>query len=544
MNRTTLSVQQGTNAWLSARAACDGTASEAPAMFGKSKYQDRNDLLQQRKTGLVKEVNSATQAIFNKGHEAEASARKIAEDIIGEELSPVTYMIEIDGLKLIASLDGIVFDDSVIWEHKLWNEKLAQQVKNGELEEHYAIQLDQELLASGAQKCLFMTSDGTPEKCAFMWYESSESKAKALVNGWQQFKADLETFIPPTIVEKVEAETIQTLPVPSVVVRGEITASNLGEITPLFDKYLGSVKSELSTDQDFADAEANAKNCRETATRIKSLRANIIAQMVDVNTVDSTLANYEEAFNKLGLRLEKAVKEQKESIKTTAILATKQAYMEHIQALEAEIAPIRLNVAQPDFAGAISGVKSMSSMHSRLNDALASGKIDADAAARDIRAKLAWIKRSASDGYEFLFPDMQQILYKAEDDFKLVIHSRIVEHKLQEARKEAAMKERAEAEARAKVEAETLEAARIATMVAAAAKLPTMSNEEVKKHILQINLAEPVSITNKDARPTDDQIIEVLSLHYRVHESSVIGWLGEMDLKAASNRMATEFKAA
>lgn len=544
MNRTTLNVQQGTDAWLSARAACDGTASEAPAMFGKSKYQTRTELLAQRKTGLVKTVDGATQAIFAKGHEAEASARKLAEHIIGDELSPVTYMIEIDGLKLIASLDGITFDDSIIWEHKLWSEKLAEQVENEQLDEHYTIQLDQELLASGATKCLFMVSDGTADKCVSMWYESNAKKAQALVDGWKQFKTDLAGFVPPTIVEKVEAETIQTLPVPSVVVRGEITTSNLDEITPLFDKYLGSVKSELSTDQDFADAEANAKNCRETAARIKSLRANIIAQMVDVNTVDSILTNYEEAFNKVGLRLEKAVKEQKETIKTNAILKTRQDYFSHVQVLETEIAPIRLNLAQPDFAKAISGVKSMATMHSRLNDALAAGKIEADALARDIRIKLIWYHEFVGE-YKYLFDGISQmIIYKPMDDFKLLVESKIAAHKHLEAEKEAKIKADAEAAARAKVESEKSEAARIVAMVAAAATLPTMSNEEVKKHISQINIAEPIRIINKETRPTDDQIIEVIALHYKVHESSVIGWLIDMDLKTASDRMATEFKAA
>jgi len=38
-------------------------------------------------------------------------------------------------------------------------------------------------------------------------------------------------------------------------------------------------------------------------------------------------------------------------------------------------------------------------------------------------------------------------------------------------------------------------------------------------------------------RPTDDEIIDALSLHFRVHESTVIGWLLAMDLQAASDRM-------
>ena len=39
-------------------------------------------------------------------------------------------------------------------------------------------------------------------------------------------------------------------------------------------------------------------------------------------------------------------------------------------------------------------------------------------------------------------------------------------------------------------------------------------------------------------RPTDDDIIATLALHYRVHELKVIEWLIDMDLDAAAERAA------
>jgi hypothetical protein len=44
--------------------------------------------------------------------------------------------------------------------------------------------------------------------------------------------------------------------------------------------------------------------------------------------------------------------------------------------------------------------------------------------------------------------------------------------------------------------------------------------------------------TGKPRRPSDDQIIAALSMHYRVHELKVIEWLLDMDLDAASARAA------
>lgn len=52
---------------------------------------------------------------------------------------------------------------------------------------------------------------------------------------------------------------------------------------------------------------------------------------------------------------------------------------------------------------------------------------------------------------------------------------------------------------------------------------------------------KPAPVVHKPTRPTDDEIIDALSLHFRVHESKVIEWLLSMDLQAASARMAGEF---
>jgi predicted phage-related endonuclease len=465
MKRTVLSLQQGSQQWLDARMRSDGTASEAPAMFGKSKYQTRTELLNQRKTGIAKEVNASTQALFDKGHKSEAAARINAEEIIGDELSPTTYMIEIEGLKLMASLDGITFNNGVIFEHKLWNESLAEQVRCGKLDEHYTIQMDQELMASGAIKCLFMVSDGTKDKCESMWYESSQEKFNAIITGWKQFHRDLEMYVPPVRIEKVEAEEVKALPVPSVVVRGEVTVSNLNEITPKFDAYLSNIKTELKSDQDFADAEANAKNCRETAKRIEALQENIIGQMVSVNEVNSVLENYKTAFNKIGLQLEKAVKEQKESLKTTAIMKAKVAYADFVTELNKDI-PVMLSqqLVCPDFATAIKGVKTIETMQSRINDALANGKAEATTLSNDVKAKLAYITE-ATKGYEHLI-NVHQLAFTDLDYIKLHIQSVKDAEDKRKAEHETAIKEKAEAEARAKLEAEAKAKAEDKTLTA------------------------------------------------------------------------------
>jgi len=431
MSRTTLNVQQGTDAWLAARAASDGTASEAPAMMGKSKYQTRSELMNQRKFGINKEINASTQAIFDRGHETEALARPMAESIIGEELSPVTMTLEIDGMNLLASLDGMTFAGDVIFEHKLYSESLADQVRNGKLEDHYTIQMDQQLLVSGAEKCLFMTSDGTQEKMAWMWYEADDGKFENVISGWIQFGSDLATYVPEEPKAAPETKQAETLPVPSIIVKGEVTLSNLAEILPEFDRVLDTTNSDLVTDDHFAQADIDAKASRNYAKNLKLKAQEVIDQIAPVSEVVRTLETYAGKFDALGLKLEKAVKSQKDIIKSNAIMKARAELAAHINALESEIKPIRIEYAQPDFAGSISGVKTIATMQDRINTTLAQSKIEVDSAARDIRAKLAWCKENA-EGKSNLFPDLQHIISKQMDDFTLLIKTRIAEAEKQE----------------------------------------------------------------------------------------------------------------
>jgi hypothetical protein len=102
------------------------------------------------------------------------------------------------------------------------------------------------------------------------------------------------------------------------------------------------------------------------------------------------------------------------------------------------LAEVSIMVPAPDFAGAIKGLKTIASLYDKLYTALANGKIAADAAAKDLRAKLDWYKVHAE--HAFLFRDLQALIQKPTDDFQLAVTTRIAEHKRQEDEKEAKRK--------------------------------------------------------------------------------------------------------
>jgi hypothetical protein len=147
------------------------------------------------------------------------------------------------------------------------------------------------------------------------------------------------------------------------------------------------------------------------------------------------------------LKLEKDVEREKDAKKLSIINAARVAFTEHVAGLDKEIAPARLAIAAPDFAGAMKGKRLVSAWQDAVDSELAKAKIAADSAAKAIRANLA-VFHAAAEGYEFLFADLSQLVTKAADDFALMVKTRV------DTRKAAEAKAKEEAEAAAKVLAE------------------------------------------------------------------------------------------
>jgi predicted phage-related endonuclease len=460
-DRTTHDVQQGTGPWLRLREGYD-TASEAPAALGVGRYVTRAELLRRKHTGFSEDPDAATLGRFAAGHAAEAAARPLAEAIVNGELYPVTMTAVVDGVPLLASLDGLDLAGDQCWETKLWNEELAAAVREGAhaLPEHYTVQMDQELLVSGASRCLFTCTDGTPERLVSCWYEADERKFKALVEGWRQFRRDLAAYVLPEAAAPAPVgKAPDLLPALRIEVTGAVTASNLAEFKATALATIRAVNRTLKTDQDFADADKAVKWCADVESRLKAAKEHALSQTADIEALFRALDEIGAEAKTVRLDLDKLVTRRKTEVKEEAVAKARRALDEHVAGLNAEIAPMRITVGPVDFAGAIKGLRSIASMQDALDTALAGGKIAADTAARVVRGNVATFQAEAA-GFEFLFADLGALVHKAADDFKAVVSSRIATHKANEERK---AREKAEAEARA------AEAARVAQEAAARA---------------------------------------------------------------------------
>lgn len=186
-----LKLDQGSDEWLQTRANyfC---ASDASTMMGDSPYKSRDALIKEKATGIRLDT-SGKDYIFKKGHEAEAMARPLAEKLIGCELYPV---VGVEG-DYLASFDGMTFDMNLIFEHKLVSKSLVEQIKKGQLNDHYLWQLEHQLLVSSAEKALFVASDGTTDNFHSLIYVSSPDRRQQLIEGWERLKEDIEHWVTP-----------------------------------------------------------------------------------------------------------------------------------------------------------------------------------------------------------------------------------------------------------------------------------------------------------------------------------------------------------
>lgn len=445
---------QGSPEWLEFRMSHDG-ASEAAAMLGLSKKTSRTELLRMKSSGITKEFSAWVQEnILDYGHEVEALARPIVEKQIGSKLYPVV----LSRGRTSASCDGLRMSGEKGWEHKQWNETLAAAVSAKELPDEFMAQPQQCLMVSGAESWIFTVSDGTEDRMVSMdilpdpvWFERIRA-------GWEQFNKDRENYQHVEIIEKPAADAILSLPALFVHAKGEITDDNMAEFGKALAASLATVRStSLVTDQDFSNAEAAAKLYRETGKKLMLAKEAMLEQTLTIGAAARMIDAWHEDLRITALKLEKDVEKEKEAKKLAILNGAKTAYSEHIAALEAGIKPIRLNIQQPDFAGAMKGKRLVSAWMDAVDTALANGKIAADATAKDILAKLTWCKETSA-GFGFLFNDLAQIISKPMDDFQLVVTSRIDAHKAAEAAKLEAEREvmriEEEAKAKAKIEAE------------------------------------------------------------------------------------------
>ena len=456
----TLSVVQGSPEWHAARSAPGvRTASDAPAMMGVSKYKTRADLLREKATGIVPKVNAATQELFDAGHDTEAKARPLAAAIIGDELYPVTVTTD-DG-KFLASLDGVTMLGDTIFEHKLWNESLAADVRAGFVPESHRWQIDHQLLVHDeAERCIFMVSDGTPDKCVHCFVFRDKERIARLREGWAQFERDLAEWKDTPEVAKPVAAPVQGFGVLSLQIEGRVLASNLDAFKAGADAFIARLPkpADLQSDQDFADAESAVKACTKAEEMIVAAKEMAQAQVADIDAIFRTADQIAATIRAARLSLSKVVEAEKSNRRMELLAAGMDRVRAHYATINESLGAYALHpnpALQTELGASIKGLKSLDSIRERIDGVVSTAMISASIGAEQMRAKARMI--DCITDHRHLFPDAVKLCHeKTPEDLGNVITARISEHKSREEAKIEAERQRIRAEEQAKAQEKPL----------------------------------------------------------------------------------------
>lgn len=449
-----LNLVQGTPEWHAHRAK-SFNASDAAAMLGVSPHKTRAQLLEERATGITPEVSEYQQRIFDAGHEAEAYARPLAEKLLGEDLYPCVVT---DG-RLSASLDGLTLDGSVVWECKLLNEELRQILRrvgsdSSDLPLHHRVQMEQQLLLSGAEKCLFTSSDGQQGGETYhRWYTSDPALRARVINGWEHFEADLAEYTPkPAAASKLEGVAPEHLPALRIELTGTVLATNLQQFREHAFGVLRSINRDLRTDQDFVDAEEAVKWCSGVESRIDAAKQHALSQTTSIEEVFRELDAVKEETRRVRLSLAKLVADEKQARRNEIVQRAADSVRAHYARLNEGLGEYAIQPPQTlqyEIGTAIKGRKTLATITDAAETAAADAKIEATQRAERVRDCIGVINQHQE--HISLLPDRVPLAHsKTPDDLRNLITARVAEHeriKAEQAAQEDALRAQ-EAEAR------------------------------------------------------------------------------------------------
>lgn len=440
-------LRQGSPEWVAHRAH-HLNASDAPAMMGCHPNKTRSELVAELATGVAREFSRFVQErILDKGHDFEKNAGPLMAESAGEELFPV---VGTNG-KLGASFDGLDMMEVVAAEHKRLNATLREAMKPGctgaDLPLCYQVQMEhQAMTCPTIERVLFMASEwddaGNLVEERHCWYTPDPALRAQIVAGWDQLETDVAAYVPPAAVAPAPVgRAPDALPALRIEVTGAVTASNLAEFKATALAAIQSVNRELTTDADFADAEASVKWCADVESRIAAAKDHALSQTQTIEELFRTMDDITAEARRVRLELDRLVKARKEQIRGEIAAEGVAALRAHCAALNTRLGQPYMPAVPADFGGVIKGKRTVASLRDAVSTELARAKIAANEVADRIQVNMQAL---ATAGDAAQFPDKAQLVLKAPDDLAAVIANRVAEaaRKADEARERILREER------------------------------------------------------------------------------------------------------
>jgi len=147
-----MNVEQGSNEWKAMRLN-HVTASNVPCIFDKSPYKTRLQYFEELSTKSER-TSPVFQKVLELGHATEVIGRKYVTETYGMTFDPAV-VISTRLPALLASLDGFNESENLVFESKYVGEEVLKGVREKVLPEHHHYQVQAQLLATGAERCIY-----------------------------------------------------------------------------------------------------------------------------------------------------------------------------------------------------------------------------------------------------------------------------------------------------------------------------------------------------------------------------------------------------
>jgi len=209
-------------------------------------------------------------------------------------------------------------------------------------------------------------------------------------------------------------------------------------------------KAPLESDQDFANAEARQKVFTKAEKDIAEACDRVMGEIDSIDAFVKDMRFIAENIRQARLAEGKQIKARKEEIRAE-IMSTANAVIiaaknEAENKINANLPTLSVNIAS-----AMKGKRTIDSLKDAAAGEVAKAKIEINEFVELAMGNALCLSTQGQD-YEFLFNDWQQIAFKATDDFKALVTSRIAEHKEREAKRQEAERARIRAEEEAKAD--------------------------------------------------------------------------------------------
>ena len=310
-------------------------------------------------------------------------------------------------------------------------------------------------------------------------------------------------------------ETVTTTTLPDLVVEisGMVKHSNLDQFKAAALVVFDGIKTDLKTDEDFAEAEETVKWCGEIEAKLKATKQTALTQTASIDALFKTVDELTEICRQKRLTVEKLVKAQKETIRADLVRAASGQVESYCLSLNNSL-PQKTSVkVSYDFHGAIKGKKSIKSCEQAI-------QIESAKAMAEANQKAELIKGNHALLIELDAVDLVQ------DFFTHCLNSPESIRELIETRKAAAAA-RAESE-REKIRQEEL------------AKIARMEAEEKRKAAAEAARLAEAEAQAEAKRQADADLSRAL----QAHQPETLEDVKAMQEAEARRKIETEAKAA